>query len=44
MLESYTKTEARIEQAIHQLHDCENPNIAAMAREFQVPVTRLRAR
>jgi hypothetical protein len=44
MPESYAETEARIEQALHKLHDCEKPNIAAMAREFQVPVSRLRAR
>jgi len=44
MPESYAETEARIEQALHKLHDCEKPNIAAVAREFQVPVSRLRAR
>jgi hypothetical protein len=40
----YAEIEARIEQALHELHDCENPNIAAFVQEFQVPVARLRAR
>jgi len=44
MPESYAETKARIEQALHRFCDCEKSNIAAMAREFQVPVTRLRAR
>jgi hypothetical protein len=36
MPESHAETEARIE---HQPHDCEKPNIAAMACKFQVPMT-----
>jgi len=44
MPESYAEIEAHIEQALHELRDCENPNIAAVAREFQAPVSRLRAR
>jgi len=44
MSEPYAKTEAPMEQALHKLHDCEKPSIVAMAREFQVLVTRLRAR
>jgi hypothetical protein len=44
MPESYAEIEALIEQALHKLHACENPNVAAVAREFQVPVTRLCAR
>ena len=41
---SYAETKVRMEQALRQIHDCEKPNIAVMAREFQVPATRLRAR
>jgi hypothetical protein len=37
--ELYAETEARIKQALHQLHDCENPNIAAAVREFRVSMT-----
>jgi len=44
MPEQYAEIEARISQACAKLHNCEKPNIAAVAREFQVPATRLRAR
>jgi hypothetical protein len=39
MPESYAETETHIGQALHKLHDCEKPNIAAMACKFQVPMT-----
>jgi hypothetical protein len=42
MPESYAEIEAHIEQALHKLHACEKPNVAAVAPEFQVPATRLR--
>jgi hypothetical protein len=32
MPESYAES---IEQALHKLHACKNPNITVMAREFQ---------
>jgi len=44
MPELYAEIEARTKQALHNLHACGNPNITAVAREFQVPMTRLRAR
>jgi hypothetical protein len=43
MPESYAEIEAHIEQALHKLGACEKPNVAAVAREFQVPASRLRA-
>jgi hypothetical protein len=36
--------EVHIEQALHKLHAYEKPNVAAVAHEFQVLATRLRAR
>jgi hypothetical protein len=41
MPESYAEIEAHIEQALHKLGACEKPNVAAVAREFQVPASRL---
>jgi hypothetical protein len=45
-VESYESIEARIQEAIDDLEkrDEEKPNLAAAAREFEVPITRLRAR
>ena len=44
MPENYTDTEAKIEAACQKIFELENPNVAAIAREFEVPVSRLRAR
>jgi hypothetical protein len=44
MPESYAEIEAHVEQALYTHRACESPNVAAVAREFQVPATRLRAR
>jgi len=44
MPESYAEIEDRIEQAYEKLYQCSNPNISAVAREFQVPRARLKAR
>jgi hypothetical protein len=45
-VESYESIEARIQEAIDDLEkrDEEKPNLAAVAREFEVPPQRLRAR
>jgi hypothetical protein len=45
-VESYESIEARIQEAIDDLEkrDEEKPNLAAAAREFEIPITRLRAR
>ena len=44
--EPYEVTGSRIQQVIDILSNCgdDNPNLAAAAREFRVPVGRLRAR
>jgi transposase-like protein len=44
MPESYAEIEDRIEQACEKLYQCPNPNISAVAREFQVLQARLKAR
>jgi len=44
MSEKYTEIEARIKEVCKKLNNCEKPNVAAVAREFEVPETRLRAR
>ena len=44
MPENYAEIEARIEAACERLSELDKPNIAAMAREFRVPDSRLRAR
>ena len=44
MKEVYSKTEARIVLACQELQASENPNVAATAREFEVPESRLRGR
>ena len=46
LVEPYEGTESRIQQVIDILSNCgdDNPNLAAAAREFRVPVERLRAR
>ncbi len=44
MPKGYTKQESRIQQALDSLSELENPNIAAIAKEFCVPNQRLRAR
>ena len=41
---NYANTEANIEAACQKIFHLENPNVAAVACEFQVPVSRLRAR
>ena len=41
MPEKYAEIEARIEAACERLSELDKPNIAAMAREFQVPDSRL---
>ena len=43
MPENYIEIESRIEAACERLSQADKPNIAAMAREFLVPETRLRA-
>jgi len=42
--EAYSVIESRIQQAIHKHKGEIKPNIAAMARELDVPIDRLRAR
>ena len=44
MAESYTEIENRIEDACEYYNTCEKPNIAKIAREFDVPEQRLRRR
>jgi hypothetical protein len=44
MPEKYAEIEGRIEQACEKLYQCSNPNISAVAREFEVPRSRLQAR
>lgn len=44
MTESYDEIEARITLACEELSEYAKPNVAAAAREFEVPETRLRAR
>jgi len=44
MSEKYAEIEACIKEACENLNNCEKPNVAAVAREFEVPETRLCAR
>ena len=44
MADSYHEVEDRIDDAINALNDAEYPNIARIAREFDVPEQRLRRR
>ena len=44
MAESYHEIEDSIDDAIHALNEAEIPNIAKIAREFDVPEQRLRRR
>ena len=44
MSTEYVEIEARISNACSKLGESEKPNIAGVAREFEVPESRLRAR
>lgn len=44
MTDTYHDIASRMSNAIHELNDRENPNVAAVAREFDVPAPRLRNR